>query len=469
MRPFVSFDADAPAERVAEGRAARLRADSTLLWLALVPGFAFVRQRSNFILGWQAAAAAGAAVRGGEASGAVGAAGAPVLGSWMMLPDLTTPATATVLPMNDALYGACHLELDRQGPLVVRVPADPDGRYYSVAIVNAHFANVAHLGPKWTGRDEVEVLVVPPGWAGQAPGGMRVIESPTASACLLSRCLVRYDDGDIDRVRSWRSGFTVRPLEGELADVEHDDLVHPGIATMQDPWAYFAVGLDHLTGNPFPAEMSWVLDVVNVDAIIAAQHDDAGRQAVIDGVDAAQAIVNAALTSWPTRGGWRLPQPWTGLPNAHLAQNAGLQLFQVGSNDLGEAAYFFGDRDDQDRPLDGSGGAVYRLRFGPGALPPVDPDGFWSVTMYGPGNLLVANPLHRYSTRATRPGFALDPDGAVTFWLSASKPEEVDEATWLPAPDGPFRLGVRLYYPLAPVVDGTWQPPGPHLEWGHAS
>lgn len=107
MRPFVSFDADAPAERVAEGRAARLRADSTLLWLALVPGFAFVRQRSNFILGWQAAAAAGAAVRGGEASGAVGAAGVPALGSWMMLPDLTTPATATVLPMNDALYGAC--------------------------------------------------------------------------------------------------------------------------------------------------------------------------------------------------------------------------------------------------------------------------------------------------------------------------------------------------------------------------
>ena len=181
-------------------------------------------------------------------------------------------------------------------------------------------------------------------------------------------------------------------------------------------------------------------------------------------MQAAQAIVDTALTTWPTHDGWRLPQPWTGLPNAHVAENAGLQLFQVGSNDLGEAAYFFGDRDDEGRPLDGSRDAVYRLRFDPGSLPPVDPDGFWSVTMYGPDNLLVANPIDRYSTRVTRPGFAPDPDGGVTFWLSAAKPEDVNEAAWLPAPAGPFRLGLRLYYPLASVVDGTWRPPAPHLE-----
>ena len=60
-----------------------------------------------------AAAAAGAALQSGAAAGAVGVAGAPALGSWMMLPDLTSPATQTVLPMNDSLYGATHVELDR--------------------------------------------------------------------------------------------------------------------------------------------------------------------------------------------------------------------------------------------------------------------------------------------------------------------------------------------------------------------
>ena len=103
MRPFVSFDASAPAWRVQDGRAARLRADATVLWLALAPAFAFLRQRSNFILGWEAAAAHGAALASGTSAGAVGASGVPALGSWMMLPDLTSPATQTVLPMNDSL------------------------------------------------------------------------------------------------------------------------------------------------------------------------------------------------------------------------------------------------------------------------------------------------------------------------------------------------------------------------------
>ena len=181
-------------------------------------------------------------------------------------------------------------------------------------------------------------------------------------------------------------------------------------------------------------------------------------------MEAAQAAVDAALTTWPTHDGWRLPQPWVGLPTAHVVENAGLQLFQVGSNDLGEAAYFFGDHDDEGRLLDGSDGAVYRLRFSVDELPPVGADGFWSLTMYGLDNLLVDNPIDRYSTRVTRPGFTPDPDGAVTFWLSATKPEHVDQAAWLPAPSGRFRLGLRLYYPLSPVVDGTWQPPAPHHE-----
>ena len=103
----------------------------------------------------------------------------------MMLPDLTSPATQTVLPMNDSLYGAAHLELDRQGPVVVSLPADADGRYYSVSVMDGNFTNVLHLGPRWSGRGAVEVLLAPPGWDGAAPDGLRVVESPTASVCLL--------------------------------------------------------------------------------------------------------------------------------------------------------------------------------------------------------------------------------------------------------------------------------------------
>jgi hypothetical protein len=79
--------------------------------------------------------------------------------------------------------------------------------------------------------------------------------------------------------------------------------------------------------------------------------------------------------------------------------------------------------------------------------------------MYGADNLLVANDLERYSTRPSRPGFRTGADGAVTITLSRRPPASGDGPNWLPAPDGPFRLGLRLYYPTDAVVSGRWTPP----------
>ena len=33
------------------------------------------------------------------------------------------------------------------------------------------------------------------------------------------------------------------------------------------------------------------------------------------------------------------------------------------------------------------------------------------------------------------------------------------EANWLPAPEGPFNLTMRIYAPREAVVNGTWAPP----------
>ncbi len=192
-----------------------------------------------------------------------------------------------------------------------------------------------------------------------------------------------------------------------------------------------------------------------------AADEDWSREAVEAGVADAQAIVDATLTGWPRRDGWMVPPPWLGLPNPHVARNAALQLFQIGSNDASEAVYFFGDADADGRVLDGSGGAVYEVVFPAGAQPPVRDGGFWSLTMYGADNLLVDNAIGRYSTRPSRPGFRDRADGSVAVILSTSLPDRVDDANWLPAPAAPFRLGLRVYYPTPAVADGTWFPPVP--------
>ena len=56
-------------------------------------------------------------------------------------------------------------------------------------------------------------------------------------------------------------------------------------------------------------------------------------------------------------------------------------------------------------------------------------------------------------------------DGSLTLYLQKDSPGAEKEANWLPAPDGPIYLALRMYRPKAeqpsilPVGQGAWQPP----------
>lgn len=445
MRSFSQFDAALPADLVRKAGADRLRSLATWAYLLLRPGMEFVRQRSNFILGWQAAVTAGAAVAEGAAAGAVGRGGIPPLGSWMILPDLTSPATQTVLPSNDALYGAAHVELDRLGPLVIHVPANLDDRYFSVAVMDAHFNNVARIGPRWTGNGATDHVLAPPGWRGQAPAGMPVIHSPTVSACLYNRMLVGYAEGDIGRVRQWQAGLSItqlshyREAQPALDGVDTAPFVHPGLNTLTDSLQYLRVGLDHLARNPLVTGAAWLSAMIASAGFGQAVADPALRAAVEKGIGEATRMLDATLTTWPRQGGWMLPDPRLGLPNPDVLKSAAFQQFQIGSNDISESAYYFTDAAGQ--LLDGSGGAVHALRFAGDRLPPAGPGGYWSLTMYDERSLLVANPIDRYATRPERPGFVRDPDGGATITLAPALPDGVRGA---PAGPGGQLPGRRL-------------------------
>ena len=465
MRSFSEFDPASPADSVARADAARLRSLAGWTYLLVRPGLEFVRQRSNFIQGWQAAAAAGSSVADGATAGAVGSADTPPLGSWMILPDLTSPATRTVLPSHDALYGVSHLELDLLGPVVVSVPANIDRRYFSVAVMDAHFNNVAHLGPKWTGHDAYCCLVAPPGWRGTAPDGMDVIVSPTVSVCLYNRMLVLDAPGDIDRVRAWQAGLANTQLahwgeaEPVLDEVPLDAFVHPEINVLTDPFAYLALGLDHLTRNPLVTKASWLAALAEGAGFAEAASTAELSQAVSDGVDDATGMLDAALTTWSRGNGWMLPDPRLGKPNPLVLESAAFQQFQIGSNDIAEAGYYFCDTDADGAVLDASDEARFELRFTRASLPPIADGGYWSLTMYDEHSFLVANPDERYAVRPDNPGFVVEADGSIVVTLAAALPAGVPEANWLPAPRGRFRLGLRAYYPEGAILEGTWAPP----------
>jgi hypothetical protein len=57
------------------------------------------------------------------------------------------------------------------------------------------------------------------------------------------------------------------------------------------------------------------------------------------------------------------------------------------------------------------------------------------------------------------PDLKKDPDGGITLRVQHESPGKELESNWLPAPAGPFVLAMRLYWPKAEALDGTWKAP----------
>jgi hypothetical protein len=114
--------------------------------------------------------------------------------------------------------------------------------------------------------------------------------------------------------------------------------------------------------------------------------------------------------------------------------------------------------------LDGSK-HKYTLTFAKGQLPPVN--AFWSVTMYdAKTQFLIDNPINRYLINSPMlPGMKKNPNGSLTLYIQKDATSADEKANWLPAPDGPIYLVMRLYWPkteppsILPAGEGTWQPP----------
>jgi hypothetical protein len=52
-----------------------------------------------------------------------------------------------------------------------------------------------------------------------------------------------------------------------------------------------------------------------------------------------------------------------------------------------------------------------------------------------------------------------DPDGGVMMYFQHKSPGKDLESNWLPAPDGPMDLLLRLYLPKREALDGSWSIP----------
>jgi hypothetical protein len=83
--------------------------------------------------------------------------------------------------------------------------------------------------------------------------------------------------------------------------------------------------------------------------------------------------------------------------------------------------------------------------------------------MYGPDELLVSNPINRY-TIGDRSDLKFNEDGTMDIFIQNEAPSKEKQSNWLPSPTGAFSVTMRLYWPKEEFLNGTWKIPAvkPH-------
>ncbi|MFN8476197.1 MAG: DUF1214 domain-containing protein, partial [Anaerolineae bacterium] len=211
--------------------------------------------------------------------------------------------------------------------------------------------------------------------------------------------------------------------------------VRDGEASVMGQFAAIGIGPGAAT-QQFPAD----------DATLSLAH--------VDAVKVAQAV---GPTSGDLENGWRVMRRGIGTYGFDYVQRASVWVGGPLANVVEESLYPSTILDAHGDRLTGED-RRYVVHFPPAQTPPVD--FFWSLTIYKLSDgMLVENPIHRYSIGDRTKGVQYAADGGLSLYVQHAAPGEDEQANWLPAPDEPFYLTLRLYGPQAAAIEGAWQPP----------
>ena len=384
----------------------------------------------------------------------------------------TPEDTAIQTPNSDTPYSAVGADL-RAEPLVLTVPPIQQDRYYSLQFVDGYTSNVAYVGSRTTGNGGGTFLLAGPNWQGEKPEGVdEVIRSDTDLAFVLYRTQL-FGPSDIAEVEKIQVGYQVAPLSVFLNQpppepVPAIDFSPPLTADQQRASPQFFEVLDFvlrfaptLPGEEGLRERFASIGIGSQESFDADALSPEMRAAIEGGMADAWAEFDAFKKADIDTGRVTSSQLFgtrEDLNGNYLYRMAGAVLGIYG-NTAAEAIYPSFVNDAAGAPLTGANN--YTFRFPSGGLPPVN--AFWSLTMYElPASRLVANPMRRYLINSEMlPSLVPDPDGGYTFFVQNPSPGIDREANWLPAPEGPFMLVLRLYWPKPDALNGTWTAPPP--------
>ncbi len=383
--------------------------------------------------------------------------------------------TAIVTPNSDTPYSFLWMDL-RAEPVVLSVPAVEKGRYYAVQLEDGNTFNFGYIGSRATGNEAGDYMVAGPDWKADTPPGIQKVFRSTTQFALAGYRTQLFNPADMPNVIKVQAGYKVQPLSAYLKQP-----APPAAPAIQFPkidkemvktnfFEYLDFALQFAPPGPEEQAIREKLASIGVGAGKKFDFKDLSpehKAEVALGMKDGDAKIKQYLTTGLKQiNGWNVVSAFGDRAFFHgdwMLRAVGA-VSGIYGNDAAEAVYPVTKALATGEELDGSKHS-YTLTFAKGQFPPVN--AFWSVTMYdGKTQLLIENPISRYLINSPMlPKLKKNADGSLTLYIQKDSPGKAKEANWLPAPNGPIYLVMRLYWPkteppsILPPGEGTWQPP----------
>jgi hypothetical protein len=384
--------------------------------------------------------------------------------------------TAIITPNSDTPYSLLWLDL-RAEPFVLSVPAVEKPRYYSVMLCDGNTFNYGYIGSRATGNDAGDYLVVGPDWKGETPAGIKKVFRSTTQFSLVAYRTQLINADDMPNVVKIQAGYKGQPLSTYLkqqAPPAAPEINFPKIdkeLVKTGFFEYLDFALQFAPPGPEEKEIRAKLARLGIGAGKHFAFKDLSpeqqEQFALGMKDGEAKIEQYIANGVKNVNGWKIGSFFGDRDffNGNWLKRAAAAKGGIYGNDAVEAMYPLTKTLADGTVLDGSK-SNYTLTFAADQFPPVN--AFWSVTMYdGRTQLLIENPINRYLINSPMlPGMKKNGDGSLTLYIQKDSPGADKDSNWLPAPNGPIYLVMRLYWPketppsILPPGEGSWQPPG---------
>jgi hypothetical protein len=371
----------------------------------------------------------------------------------------------------DTLYSFAWLDLS-QGPYVLHLP-DANNRFYLMPILDGWTEVIGNPGTRTTGDKAGDYAITGPHWTGTLPAGVEQIKSDTNMVWLAGRTYTSGTAQDYDAAHAMQDQYTLIPLAlfGKSNPTHEKGTVDPNIDMTTPPRdqidkldaaAFFKRLAPLMKNNPATPQDAPMVATLTRLGIVGGFDMSKVPTGVAQGLsrvpEAAHKKMLGHYADQKQANGWMMTTGSTGSGHygTDYLQRALIAYIGVGGNLPADAFYPIARVDGDGKLLNSAN--RYVMHFTKADIPPIHPQGFWSITLYDKEYFLVSNSINRYSL-SPRDQLQPNPDGSMDLYIQKESPGPDKQANWLPAPDGEFILMLRLYWPKDEAVNGAWVPP----------